>query len=144
MKANEDFIAYCMSFYGDVDGGLHYFEEDGFPPMQIFEIKAVLPLIKEVYPEEFNADDTLANADSTTREMVRDFVIHGRGYNLRSEWHTSTQSREVFKANRDSWGKELEERQALEPAKGAGFLRLWNEITKEADIKPKWFGFLSN
>jgi len=143
MKLNE-FITYMLGFYGDVKDSLGYFKDRGFPPMQVHEIKAVIPLVQQVYPSEFEQDGTLSNGDSLMREITRDFVLHGRGYDIVTEHHTCEEAIRVWNENKDAWRKEYKQMQQDLPVTGADLQRRWEFITREADIKPKWFGFLSN
>ena len=140
----DQFVSYMLSFYGDVKDSLKYFESFGYPPMQVHEIKSVLPLIQLMYPNEFENDGSLTNGDSLMREITRDFVIHGRGYDVSTEHHTCEEALKVWNENKDRWRAEYKQMQEELPATGADVMRRWELITREADIKPKWFGFLSN
>ena len=143
-KSNtQELIEYCMSFYGDVPGSLRYFDDWGYPPLQVHEIMAILPKMEEVHPKEF-VNGKIKDVDSLTRERVRDFVFMGRGYDVNTEHITSLEAMEVWDRMRDQWRDQMERVRQDRELSFEEHMKIWREITKEGEIKPKWFGFLSN
>lgn len=135
-----EFEDYCLSFYGDVPNSLGYFKSWGYEPMTMDDIKKVIPLVAAMYPEE-QCGDSLTG-DTFTRELVRDFVIHGRGIDTDVEHFTSSEGREIFRKNRDRWQSELHERLDVKAVSHSVIMEHWHEIIEDSKIKPSWFGFL--
>ena len=135
------FVDYCLSFYGDVPGSLGYFQDWGYNPMTRTEIEKVIPLVAAMYPDE-KCGNSLTG-DSFTRELVRDFVIHGRGIDTDVEHFTSSEGRDIFRKNRDRWQSELHERLKGESVSHSVLMSYWHEIIKDCKVKPSWFGFLT-
>ena len=147
MNKTNELIEYCMSFYGDVPNGLRYMKEWRQPDMTVDEIMAVLPLIAKVYPNEF-INGSPVHVDTTMRELVRDFVLDGRGNESPTENRTSKEQIEVWKTNFPKWKSEHDDA-VLEITRTRSIgelesLKLWHHITRDGNIKPQWFGFLNN
>jgi hypothetical protein len=74
----EEFIAYCLSFYGE-GSKLDYFTDAGLKPMTRKEIESNMEELRRVLPSDFDADGNISNTDSLLREVMRDLVLVGRG-----------------------------------------------------------------
>jgi hypothetical protein len=136
-------IDYCLGFYGDGPDSLRYLEDWGHQPMTSSEILAVLPHVEEVYPKEVT-NGIPVNVDSFLREVVRDFVLAGRGVDYNFEHFTSKEEREIFTTNADDWRDQLESLREEKELSGKDMGKIWAEIIAPSKVKPKWFGFLNN
>lgn len=134
-------IDYCLGFYGDGPDSLKYFESWGHEPMTSSEILAVLPHVEAVYPKEIH-NGIPVNVDTFVREIIRDFVLTGRGVESSKEHFVSVDERDIFNANQAEWRNQLEQARAEKEMSFEEMMVLWEEIIAPCKIKPKWFGFL--
>lgn len=132
---------YCLGFYGDGEDSLKYFESWGHEPMKLREILAVLPHVEEVYPNEIH-NGVPVNVDSFVRELVRDFVLAGRGVEFVPEYFITVEGKKIFQENADAWREQIEDLKSPGTMTGAEINKAWEKISAPSNIKPKWFGFL--
>ena len=79
---NEEFIEYCLSFYGK-GSSLDYFTDVGLNPMTREEIEANMGALQKRFPSDFD-DGNIACTDSLLREVMRDLILVQRG---EQSWH---------------------------------------------------------
>jgi len=132
---------YCLGFYGDGKDSLKYFEMWGHEPMTFDEILAVIPHVEEVYPNEIH-NGVPVNIDTFVREVIRDFVLTGRGDESRKEHFVSAKEKEIFDANKDEWREQLAQARSEKEMSHDELMELWYQIISPSQIKPTWFGFL--
>ena len=132
---------YVLGFYGDGEDSLKYFESWGYQPMTHEEIMAVLPHVEQVYPNEIT-NGTPVNVDTFVREVIRDFVLTGRGVEKPMEHFVSVEERDIFNANKDEWRSELEDARSAKSMSYSEMMKLWYKIIEPSKVKPQWFGFL--